>query len=249
MKKIFTLSLLVIILTFAFCGVALAGSSAVSIVPAFGESTFGAPFNVSVQVNPINNKVCVVKGTINFTNLSCQNITLADGVITQTAPSCATPNFTIGIPKCTTVPKDLFFISVKGTETNLASVFFTNVKIIGTSNDLPQNLQNGIFNIKAIPQVEKPLIAPETSAESNSTDIITQATGTVATTTIATTTTKLAELKNSIVASVAAAGEVITSMSYFAQLVIIIIVFSLGYIIYRYSRKNKVEVKKEETNK
>ena len=116
MKKSFILSLLIIIGVLAISHLAYADTTMLSVSPASASKTASAPFNVSVQINPANNSVCVVKGAISLSNLSCQNITLASGVMAQTTPTCSSPSFILGIPKCSTASQSLFTMSVKGTK-------------------------------------------------------------------------------------------------------------------------------------
>src|ERR1035437_7197829 len=106
MKKITLSSIIVIALPLTGSQMAFAASSVLSVLPLLGSSTVGTSFNISVQINSAGNNVCVVKGTINFDKLTCQSITLANGLIAQTAPTCSVPNFTIGIPKCASISKD-----------------------------------------------------------------------------------------------------------------------------------------------
>jgi len=73
----------------------------------------GDVFNVSARVNPSENKVCLVEGNLSFNNLSCQSISLSDGIIAQSAPTCSNPYFLLGIPGCTTTDKAIFIVSAK----------------------------------------------------------------------------------------------------------------------------------------
>jgi len=150
MKKIFFTSLIVII------GALIAGQSAfadgtttLAVSPLIATSTVGEAFDISVQINPKEDKVCVVKGTINFENLNCQDIQLSSGIIAQTAPTCEVPNFTLGIPKCTSNTQDLFSVSVKGNTVGQSTLSFTNVKVIGVGVDVPFVSEKSFYDIFA----------------------------------------------------------------------------------------------------
>lgn len=153
MKKIIISIFLVIVGLMTISQVAFADSAVLSGASISGTSTIGSIFNISVQVDPANNKVCVVKGTISLANLACQNISLASGVMAQTAPTCSAPSFIIGIPKCTTVlPQNLFNVSVVGVHLGQASSSFTGVKVIGVGVDVPFTSPVNSYNIIAVGQ-------------------------------------------------------------------------------------------------
>lgn len=175
MKKIILSLLISIISLLAGSQIVLADSSVLSALPLSASSTIDTSFDITVQINPANNNVCVVKGTINLNNLSCQKITLTSGLLTQTVPTCEAPNFTIGIPKCATTSQNLFVISVKGIQSGQASSSFSGVKIIGEGKDIANSLQNGAYNIVDVVQITTATttatstISEEVSAEISST--------------------------------------------------------------------------------
>ena len=154
MKKTILTLIIAIIGLLVSNQVAFAASAVLSAQPLSASSTVGSDFNLSVQIDPVGNSVCVIKGTINFDGLSCQSITLADGLMTQTVPTCTAPSFNIGIPKCSSVPKNLFSISVKGTEVGQENLSFSAVKIIGVGVDVAFNLQPNVYDIIAAPKLE-----------------------------------------------------------------------------------------------
>lgn len=240
MKKIFILSLLVIVGVLAVSQVVLADSAMISAIPAASSITVGTSFNVSVQLNPANNKVCVVKGTINLDKLTCQSITLASGVMGQTTPTCEAPSFTIGIPKCTAVPQNLFTVSVKGTQAGQASLTFSGVKVIGAGTDVPFGSQSGIYEIitSAVKVITNPEPTPVQKIITKTATVIQpvkQATNTATTTSI-----EQAAQENNISANTGAVLAVITS-GYAWSLLIIIVILCLIYGIYYLTKKNKKE--------
>lgn len=147
MKKIILTSVFVFIGIIMLAQEALAANAVLAITPSISTSTINTPFNLSVNINPTNNKVCVVKGTINFNNLSCQSITLASGLMAQTMPTCAAPTFTLGIPKCTTSPQDLFSVSVRGNKIGTSTSSLSGVKVIGVGSDVVFITSAGSYNI------------------------------------------------------------------------------------------------------
>jgi len=160
MKKIILTSIIVIVGLLAMGQVAFAASAVLSVLPSATSSIVGTSFNVSAQINPAGNNVCVIKGTINFDNLSCQNITLASGLMAQTVPTCVAPNFMIGIPKCASASQNLFSVSVKGSEAGQASLSFSGVKVIGAGTDVVFSSQSGTYNIVAV--VKEPAVSTTT---------------------------------------------------------------------------------------
>jgi hypothetical protein len=150
MKKILLISFLVICSVIAFSHTAYATDSSLSTSPSTLNATVGVPFDISIQLNPADSKVCVVMGTINFNGLSCQNITIASGLMGQTVPTCASPNFIVGIPKCTDVSQNLFSISVKGSQQGQSTLSFTGIKVIGAGSNVSSIWQGGAYNIVAL---------------------------------------------------------------------------------------------------
>lgn len=240
MKKIFTTSLIVIASILSLGQVALAASATLSAQPSYSNNVLGSTFNTAVEIDPANNKVCVVKGTLAINNLTCQNITLAPGLIAQTAPTCSTPSFTVGIPRCTTSKQNLFTVSVKGNTPGQASISFSDVKVIGVGEDVAFNYQTGVYNIVAVPYK-----APEIVIKKPVVEVIEPA----ATTTISTTTLgKIVTSTKEVISNAGAILLAIFASGYIWQLVIILVVFSLAYGIY-YSAKRKVEGEKKEEEK
>jgi len=122
----------IIFLSFAgFVGIASAAGPSLYVSPASLTKTAGDIFSVSVGVSVSGSKVCAVEGTLVFTNLSCQDITVVGDVNPQSAPTCSNPHFLIGAPGCTTADKTLFMVSVKAESAGAASIGFTGVDIIG----------------------------------------------------------------------------------------------------------------------
>jgi len=182
-----------------------------------------------VQLTPSTDKVCVVAGTLNFNNLICQNITLADGVMAQTTPTCDSPNFALGIPKCTTDVKSLFSIKTKGNNVGQGTVSITGLKTIGAT-DIASTSQNGSYNIVAVKPAES---TNETSANTKPTTL---------------TPGQVKQLENAVqenapenIPATAGAASLLTLIhaKYFWPLLIIFILVCVGYSIYYFINKKK----------
>ena len=174
MKKI-TLLLLSVIGIFGINQIVFAASSILYVSPSSLNSTVGASSNISVKLDPVGNKICVVKGVLSFDKLSCQSISIASGLMAQTTPTCSSPSFTIGIPKCTTTVQNILSLSAKGTQVGQAAVSLTGVNIIGAGATVPFNTLNGAYNIAAAPvkvvvRDLTPTLTPVTNTTNN--DII-----------------------------------------------------------------------------
>ncbi len=142
MKK-YTKIIFVGIAIFAFT--ASASAASVTVSPSSLSKKVGDAFNVSVGVSAGGSKVCVVEGTVNLDKLSCSDITVADGLIAQTTPTCAKPSFSLGIPGCTTVNKNLFSVSVKAPTAGTATLGLTGVDVVGEGVSLGNSAGTGEY--------------------------------------------------------------------------------------------------------
>ncbi len=163
------LSAIIFLSVVGFVTTVNAASSSLNIFPASLTKTVGNIFNVSMEVNASGNKICAVEGTLVFDNLSCQSITMADGVMAQSSPTCSNPHFLIGIPSCSTADKTLLTVSVKAGSTSTASVSFTGVDIIGEGVSVGSASTGGNYTINAVTSVPvetmktvtEPVVVPE----------------------------------------------------------------------------------------
>lgn len=166
-KKIILLSTVVILGSIVLGQVAFAANPALSVLPATASKNVGTAFNVSVQLDTQGNKVCVVKGTLNFNNLTCRSVTVASGLIAQTTPTCSNPSFVIGIPKCTTVNQNILTVSVKGNSVGQAATSIVSGKVIGVGAEIAFSAKAGAYSITAVPSqvVEPEKITPPVTEE------------------------------------------------------------------------------------
>jgi len=231
MKKIILLTLLTIVGIMGMSQVVLADNPTLSISPATLNSTVGASFNVSAQVNPESNQVCAVRGTIVFNGLTCQSITVATGLMAVTAPTCEAPSFLIGISKCTTASQNIFSMSVKGNQAGLSTLSFTGLRIMGAGTGVSSVWYGGAYNIVAVA-----ITQPVPEATQQPTAQVTQPTPTEVTTPAQQQTTPA----NNIPTGVAAAGLANSGASqWFNWILIILVIFIVIYAIYYFVKRKK----------
>ena len=260
-KKIILLSTLILISVVALGQSVHAASSILSVSPATASKTVGTTFNVSVKVDPQGNKVCVVKGTLSFTNLTCQSITLASGIMAAVSPTCASPSFTLGIPTCTTAVQNMLTVSVKGNNAGQANASVAGAKVIGAGTAVVFTANGGTYNITAVPvPTPTPTTTPTTTptptsctpnwqmsewsacTDSQQTRTVTDLNNCGITTDEPETIQSCVEQTNpvnSIPASVGAAGFLSIASDYFWPILIILIILVVGYGIYYLAKKRK----------
>lgn len=152
MKKLF-LSILIAMVVLGVGQVALAVDSSVAVSPSSATKNAGSAFSVNVNLMANSNKVCVVKGTVDFESISCNSIALGSGLMAIAAPTCSSPSFTLGIPGCTTENKTLFTISAAGNVIGSSAVNLTGVKIYGDGAVISTTAVGGAYSItQALPQ-------------------------------------------------------------------------------------------------
>jgi hypothetical protein len=128
-KILFLLSALLSV--FIFASTAQASGNSLYVSPATSTINAGSTIIASVIAGTSGDKICAVQGTLVFNNLTCQNISLASGVMAQTLPTCSSPSFVIGIPKCTTTDAPLFTVSAEAAKVGTASISFSGVNLVG----------------------------------------------------------------------------------------------------------------------
>jgi hypothetical protein len=146
--------IIVIVGLLAISQSAFASNIILSASPLSATNTIGTNFNVTIQVDPMGNNFDVVKGTLIFDNLSCQNITPVNGLLSMVVPTCATPNFVIGIPKGTSLLQNIFSVSVRGNGAGQAKISFSGVKVIRAGVDVTFSSLVSTYNILAVVPVE-----------------------------------------------------------------------------------------------
>lgn len=150
---------------FSVVGIAEAAGG-VYVSPASATKNIGNSFDISVGVSETASKVYAVEGTLVFDKLTCKAITVADGVTTQTSPTCVNPYFLLGIPSGTTAGKVLFTVSVSAGSAGQAAISFTGVDIIGEGVSIGSASTDGNYTINAIPKptpIPSPTPTPKTT--------------------------------------------------------------------------------------
>jgi hypothetical protein len=235
-KKIILLSLLVIVGVAVLGQLVYADNATLSISPFSATKNVGATLNVAVGIDPAGNKVCVVKGTLSFDNLTCQNITVASGLMAQATPTCASPSFTLGIPKCTTAVQNLLTVSAKGDKAGAAKISFASSSVIGAGAVVASIANGGTYNITPVPAptptptptpVKVVLPAPATTQQTTTT---TQQT---------TTMTPAPAQASNLAANGGPASFASAASPYFWPLLIILVIIVVGYGIYYFVKKRK----------
>lgn len=108
-------------------------------------------FVVDMNLSASDKKVYAVEGTLSFKNLNCEGITVATGLIPQTAPTCANPYFLIGVPNGTINDTKIFEVKVSGIDTGDANINLSNIDVIGEGKSVSNIGTNGTYIIKSVP--------------------------------------------------------------------------------------------------
>ena len=69
----------------------------------------------------------------------------------QTSPTCANPNFNLGIQKCASVIQNIFTVSVRGNNVGSAKASLNIAKTLGVGVVIASTESNGLFNITKAP--------------------------------------------------------------------------------------------------
>jgi len=172
----------VLLSIFSFALTAQAAGDSLYISPATSTVNAGGNITVSVIAGTSGDKICAVQGTIIFNNIACQNITVTNGLLVQTSPTCSSPNFVLAIPKCTTTDSTLFTVSSKAGSVGTASISFSGVKLAGVGVVVGTTSFGGNYTINALPVVT-PTPTPKTSEKTTTkTEQVTTTPKTTATT-------------------------------------------------------------------
>jgi len=184
MKNLKIISIVIIFLSIiGFTNTVMATEASLYVSPETLTKTVGSIFNTYVGFNTSDNKVCAVEGKLVFNNLTCQSITLADGFMAQSSPTCANPYFLIGIPNCATVNTNLLTISVKSGVVGKAFVSITGADVMGEGMSVGSTYTSGSYTITAVPAVVTP-VSPQPEA---TTEVVTPEEVVPTTTTVPTT--------------------------------------------------------------
>lgn len=137
------------LITLSMAGIASADTS-ISVAPLTATKNLGETLNATVELSVQNDSVCVISGDISFANLSCQTIGIGTGVMAQTAPSCQSSHFVLGIPQCTSGAKTLFNIAALANVPGTGTISLTNVKAINQNNQVVSTSTGGSYTIQGV---------------------------------------------------------------------------------------------------
>lgn len=234
-KKIVLFSTLAILAVLFTANPVFAVNSELLVVPEIAVKNISEVFDISVNINPQQNKICVIKGTINFDKLSCQSIATASEVFSAVTPTCENSNFILGIPGCTTETKNIFNISVKGNQTGTANVFFTNVNFLGAgavvsfiANSGTYNITENVVSIETIETTEENIIEEEPIVVAENENVVEES---------PVVNEEVFENNNSQNSWIA--GSLFIAQKYIWQILIVFILAILAYAIYYFVTKNK----------
>ena len=133
---------------FFFAGIVSAESS-LYVSPETSTVNTNSSITSYVSVIPNGEKVCVVKGSLSFNNLDCKSIVMAEGLMAQKVPTCSDPNFTLGIPTCTLVNKNLFTVQSNTKNSGTANISLINLNIIGEGVSVGSKSNNVNYTVNA----------------------------------------------------------------------------------------------------
>ncbi|MFH1365933.1 MAG: hypothetical protein ABIG99_00870 [Patescibacteria group bacterium] len=221
---------------FSFFGTVEAASSSLYVSPASITKTAGDIFNASVGFNASGNKVCAAEGTLVFNNISCQSITVADGVMAQSTPSCSNPHFLIGIPNCSTSDKVLFTVSVKAGSAGPASISLTSVDVIGEGASVGSVSINGNYTVNAVPISTTPQVNTETTTPKTTKQAIQPTKQTTQKTEVP---IQQTTPENNLVAS-AVAADLATGSNWFNYFAIALVILIALYGVYYFIKRKKI---------
>ena len=238
------LSAIIFLSVISFVDTVDAAGASLYVSPATLTKTAGDAFNVSVGVNASGNKVCAVEGALVFNNLSCQSITVADGVMAQSSPTCSNPRFLIGIQNCTILDRVLFTVSVKAGNAGTSSISFTAVDIIGEGASISTAFAGGNYTI-TVPVVAQEPVAQEPVAQLKESSVLKTKPEGIQKIPEVETPAQEATSENNIsenigTAAVAAAGSKFSD--YLKIALFILIVVGVGYVVYYFLNKKKKNI-------
>jgi hypothetical protein len=238
MKNIKTkiiLSAIVCLSVVGLAGTVNAAGASLYVSPASITKTAGNTFSASVGFTVANNKVCAVEGTLVFNNLTCQSITVATGLMAQTAPTCSDPRFVIGIPNCATSDKTLLTASVKAGSAGTASISVTGVDIIGEGVSVGSVSTKGNYTINAVPTP-----TPTPTPTPNPTQRVVEPTE--QTTEEVVTPAEQTAQENNLTADIGTASLASAGMKWYNYFAIAIVILVVLYGIYYFAIKRKRKI-------
>lgn len=120
----------------------------ISVEPQTLKKDIGDTFYPSVIVKTPGDKVYAVEGTLVFDGLSCQSIMVADGLMAQSAPTCAKPYFLVGVPSGTATDKAILRVAVTPIRSGDVTLGIYSADVIGAGVSLSNVSTGAVYTIE-----------------------------------------------------------------------------------------------------
>jgi hypothetical protein len=153
----------ILIAVFGFANSIEAANPSIYVSPTSLSKKVGDVFDISVEINPAGEKVCMVEGKLVLDKLSCQSVSPNSDLMASPDNKLACSNlyFSLGIPTCTTENKILFTVTVKAKDAGTAIANFSGVDIIGEGVSVPSTFSGGTYTLT----VSEEEVVPEREEE------------------------------------------------------------------------------------
>ena len=153
----------ILIAGFGFTNLVEAANPSVYVSPMSQSKEVGDTFNISIEVNPAGQKVCMVEGKLLLDKLSCQSVSPNGDLMASpdNKLTCSNLYFSLGIPTCTTENKTLFTVIVKAENAGIATANFSGIDIIGEGVPISSIFSGGTYSL-IIPEE---IVVPEEEVE------------------------------------------------------------------------------------
>lgn len=120
----------------------------VYVEPVKASVNSGESIDLAIKVGAFDNQVCVVEGDIKVENARCTNLSLGEGLMAQTMPTCEKTHFVVGIPSCTKNETTLFNAKIQAAVQGSAKVILENVEVLGRGEKVSALALDGNYEIK-----------------------------------------------------------------------------------------------------
>lgn len=142
----------ILIAVFGFANSIEAANPSIYVSPASLSKKVGDVFDISVEINPAGEKVCMVEGKLVLDKLSCQSVSPNSDLMASpdNKLTCSNLYFSLGIPTCTTENKILFTVTVKAKDAGTAVANFSGVDIIGEGVSVPSTFSGGTYTLTVL---------------------------------------------------------------------------------------------------
>jgi hypothetical protein len=222
----------VLLSVFGLAVTAQAAGDSIYVSPATSTVNAGGNITASVVAGTSGDKICAVQGTIVFNNMTCQSITVTNGLLVQNSPTCSNPSFVLAIPKCATTDTTLFTVSSTAGNAGTASISFSGVKLAGVGVVVGTASTAGNYTVNSSPVAQpKP-----TTTKKTTTTPTTSTTVTTPTTNPAQQTTQVTNQPAAVTGQQASLATTSPNRTVTIILIIVLIILVIGGLWYMISR-------------